>query len=66
MRNNDMGKLLTTKEVAQELHMGINQTRELIRRKDFPKIKVGERKWIIPQEEFEEWIHKNVYKDLTK
>lgn len=60
-----MEKTLTTKEVAEILHMGINQTRALINRKDFPKIKVGERKWIIPEEDFEKWMHQMVYKDLS-
>lgn len=46
--------------------MGINQTRNLINRKDFPKIKVGERKWIIPEDEFDKWMHSNLYKDLSK
>lgn len=60
-----MPKTLTTKEVAAILHMGINQTRELIKRKDFPKIKVGERKWIIYEDEFEKWLHQMTYKDLS-
>ena len=61
-----MTAMLTTKDVAQKLHMGINQTRNLINRKDFPKIKVGERKWIIPEDELDKWIHANLYKDLSK
>ncbi len=61
-----MTRMLTTKEVSQILHMGINQTRNLINRKDFPKIKVGERKWIIPEDEFDRWVHSNLYKDLSK
>ena len=61
-----MMRMLSTKEVAQILNMGINQTRNLINRKDFPKIKVGERKWIIPEDEFNKWIQTNLYKDLSK
>lgn len=60
-----MEKMLTTKEVSEILHMGINQTRTLINRKDFPKIKVSERKWIIPEGEFNDWIHRMTYKDLS-
>ena len=59
-------RMMTTKEVAEYLHLGINKTRELINRKDFPKIKVGERKWIIPEDTFEEWVRKNLYRDLSK
>ena len=61
-----MPRMMTTKEVADALHLGINKTRELINRKDFPKIKVGERKWLIPEDAFEEWLHKNLYRDLSK
>lgn len=60
-----MVRMLSTKEVSERLHMGINQTRTLINRKDFPKIKIGERKWIIPEDEFEKWIHQMLYKDLS-
>lgn len=58
-----MQNILTTKEVSEKLHMGINQTRNLIRRKDFPKITYG-RKWIIPEEELEKWIIKNMGKKI--
>lgn len=58
-----MQNILTTKEVSQKLHMGINQTRNLIKRKDFPKITYG-RKWIIPEEELDKWITKNLGKTI--
>lgn len=60
-----MTKMLTTKEVAEKLNMGINQTRAMINRKDFPKVIVGPRKWLIPEDTLDEWIHKNLYKDLS-
>ena len=60
-----MTNILTTKEVADKLHMGINQTRELINRKDFPKVKVGRRKWLIPENALDEWISRNLGKDLS-
>ncbi len=53
----------TTKEVSQILGIGINKTRKLINRKDFPKITYG-RNWIIPKKEFEEWLSRNIGKDL--
>ena len=54
--------MLTTKQVAQKLGMGINQTRKLIQRDDFPKITVGTRKWLIPDETLDEWLKKSIYK----
>lgn len=60
-----MTKMLTTQEVADKLNMGINQTRELINRKDFPKVKISTRKWLIPEDSLDEWIHKNLFKDLS-
>lgn len=62
--NEIMQNILTTKEVAEKLHMGINQTRDLIRKKDFPKITIGSRKWIIPEDELEKWIQKNLGKTI--
>lgn len=56
-----MTNILTTKQVAERLHMGINQTRDLIRRDDFPKITVG-KKWLIPEDALEEWIKRSIYK----
>ena len=61
-----MISMLSTLEVSKKLHMGINQTRQLIRRKDFPKIIIGKRKYLIPENELENWISRNLYKDLSK
>ncbi|MCR4762517.1 MAG: helix-turn-helix domain-containing protein [Lachnospiraceae bacterium] len=54
-------RILTSKDVSKRLGMGINQTRALIRRKDFPKIMVG-KKALIPEDALEEWIHSSIYK----
>ena len=56
-----MNKILSTKDVASILGMGINQTRELIKRKDFPKITIG-KKWLIPEDALNDWINQSVYK----
>ena len=40
-------KFLTVQDVKDRLGIGINQTRQLVTRKDFPKIKIG-RKNLIP------------------
>ena len=58
-----MQNILTTKDVSIKLRMGINQTRDLIRMNDFPKITVG-RKWIIPEDELEKWLEKNLCKTI--
>lgn len=54
---------ITTKDVKERLGIGINQTRALIKRKDFPKIMIG-RKILIPEEEFEMWLRRNLYKKI--
>lgn len=56
-----MNNILTIKDVSKRLNIGINQARALVQRKDFPKIQIG-KKCLIPEEEFEEWIHKSIYK----
>lgn len=59
--------MLTTKEVAEKLGMGINKTREIINRVDFPKIIVGPRKRLIPEDALDEWFfhnHNEVWKPL--
>lgn len=58
-----MTNILRAKDIHERLGIGINQARMLIKRKDFPSIKIGKR-YIVPEEEFEEWIHKNVYKKI--
>lgn len=58
-----MQNVLTTKEVSKKLHMGINQTRELIKRDDFPKITIG-KKWLIPENELDKWLSQNIGKKL--
>ena len=60
-----MSKMLSTKEVAEKLNMGINQTRQLIKKANFPKIIIGKRKWIIPEDALDEWIKKNLYHNIS-
>lgn len=59
-----MTKMLSTKEVAEKLGMGINKTRDIINRKDFPKVIVGPRKWLIPEDSLDKWIHDNLGKTI--
>lgn len=57
-----MKKLLRVQEVRNTLGIGINQTRRLIQRDDFPKIKIG-RSYRIPEDELEKWVRKSMGKE---
>lgn len=48
-------KVLTVKEVAQQLGLGINQTYAACERGQIPSIRFG-RRWVIPQSAFERWL----------
>lgn len=52
--------MLTPKEVSEALGIGINQTYTLIKRTDFPKIRIGQ-KYLVPKSEFEGWIKIHSY-----
>lgn len=54
-----MTKMLSTKEVAEKLEVGINRARAIINRVDFPKVIVGPRKNLIPEDSLDEWIFYN-------
>ena len=48
-------KVLTVKEVAQQLGLGINQTYAACERGQIPSIRFG-RRWVIPASAFEKWL----------
>ena len=48
-------KVLTVKEVAQQLGLGINQTYAACERGQIPSIRFG-RRWVIPASAFERWL----------
>lgn len=56
MNSEETQQILTIRDVSQILHIGINQARSLVHRKDFPKIVIGKKKCIIPQAAFNEWL----------
>ncbi len=37
-------KNLTTKDIAKDLHIGLNKANEIFRREDFPSINIGKEK----------------------
>lgn len=50
----------TVAEIAEQLNIGKNLAYELVHRKDFPKIIIGNRKILIPVKAFERWLEANV------
>ncbi len=53
--------MLTVKEVSEALGIGINQAYDLVKQDDFPSMKINQ-KFLIPKEDFYEWINNNVNK----
>ena len=52
--------MISVKEISQVLGIGRNQAYELVKRDDFPKLKIGQ-KYLVPRDKFEEWIDINLY-----
>lgn len=48
-------KVLTVKEVAKQLGLGINQTYAACERGQIPSMRFG-RRWVIPKSAFERWL----------
>lgn len=49
--------VFTVKEVSQMLGIGINQTYALVKKNNFPSIKIGQQ-YFIPKDQFKEWLKK--------
>lgn len=54
-----MEEMITVKELSKILGLGINQTYSLVKREDFPKIKIN-RHYIIPRNKLIQWIDSNI------
>ncbi len=52
----------SVKEVAEYLGIGMNAAYELVHQPDFPVLKIGERRIVIPIEAFNDWIKLNTGK----
>lgn len=50
---------LNVKELSKYLGVGLNTAYELVRQSDFPAIRVGEKRIIIPVEQLDEWLKVN-------
>lgn len=57
-------KTMTVKEFSQIYGIGINSAYNMVRREDFPKIKVG-RKILIFTEELQAWFELHKGEDLV-
>ena len=56
-----MDKYLSVKDVQEILQIGRNKAYNLIQQNDFPKIQIG-RNYLIPETEFEKYLHRKLYK----
>lgn len=59
LKQND---ILSVKQAAQYLGIGLNSAYRLVHRKDFPSVKIGKR-IIIPKVHLDRWIEFNSYND---
>lgn len=59
-----MKEMMTVKDVSEFLGIGINQTYCLVRRDDFPKLRIN-RQYIIPSDKLKNWIDENLNKPIT-
>lgn len=50
-----MERMLTVKDISEQLGIGINQAYALVKTDGFPAIQLNS-KYLIPQEEFEKWV----------
>jgi excisionase family DNA binding protein len=58
-----MKEMMTVKELSELLGIGINQTYSLVRKDDFPKIRIN-KQYIIPRDRLVQWIDKNICKTI--
>ena len=49
-------QVLTVKDVAQQLGIGINQAYSACERGQIPTVRFG-RRWLIPKTAFHQWLH---------
>lgn len=60
----DESSFYTIKELAKVLHLGESKVRKLVMHPNFPKIKIG-RQYLIPKQKYQEWIERNLYKEVV-
>lgn len=60
-----MNKMLTIRDIQDNLGIGKNNAYRLIQSPNFPKIKIG-RKYLIPENEYNSWIQNNLNKKFLQ
>lgn len=55
-------KLLKVKDIQERIGCGINRAYDIVRQRDFPKIIIGKR-YYVPEDEFEKWLKRYLYKE---
>jgi len=56
-------EMMTVKDVKNVLGCGINRAYEIVQQRDFPKMKIGSRYYICP-DEFEKWLKSYTRKEF--
>lgn len=56
--------MMSVKDVSEVLGIGINQAYALVRKDDFPKIRIN-KQYLIPQAKFSQWIEKNMNQTIS-
>lgn len=64
MAQKDERLTYTVAEVKRLLGIGNNRAYELVHRRDFPAIKIGQR-WHIPKDKFKEWLDEQTEKEMA-
>ncbi len=55
--------MMSIKEIAEAMGMGIHQAERLVKSAGFPSIKIG-RRYFVPISEFEKWIKNYAYSQV--
>lgn len=60
----DPGRILTPKDIQEDLQLSKNTVYKLIRMSSFPKIKIGN-SYRIPENQYKEWISLNLHREIV-
>ena len=61
---NDLPLILKVKQVAEVLGVSRKVAYNLTRRKDFPAVRVGEKRVVIPRDHFLRWLNEKADKPI--
>lgn len=59
----DLDEMLTVQDIEKHLKLGRNKVYQLVQLSSFPKIKIGN-SYRIPKKKYEEWLNKNLKKEI--